>query len=102
MQNNNKYLQETLVLAKTVYEDKNGCTKYNYIVPVRKWNGTKFIAELALINSKYEHETKEEIVVKSNKSPIDNEIYFTEVDPLDLLPITEAKIEDNDELPFNV
>ena len=99
MQNNNKYLQETLVLAKTVYEDKNGCTKYNYIVPVRKWNGTKFIAELVLINSTREYEVKEQITVKSNKSPITNEIYFTDYPIAENNENLEEYVKD-EELPF--
>ena len=80
MENNNKYIQSTIILSKSVYEDKEGNTKYNYLVPVRKWNKEKerFVGELVLINSINEYEVKDEIVIKSNKSPITGEIYFTE------------------------
>lgn len=81
MENNNKYMQNTMIVSKTVYEDKDGNTKYNYLVPVRTYDvqKRKYVGELVIINSEYEHDIKDEIIVKSNKSQISGEIYFTEV-----------------------
>lgn len=81
MENNNKYLQNTMILMKTTYEDKDGNIKYNYLVPVRSWNGKKYVGELVMINSPYEHDVKDEITIKSNKS-MSGEFYYTEVEEL--------------------
>ena len=103
MQNNNKYRQETRILNKTVFYDNDGNTKYTYIVFVNMWNKEKKRYEPTpiYIRTINDYDFSDKITVKMNKS-LKGEIYFTEVDPLDLLPISEAKIEDNDELPFNV
>lgn len=102
MQNNNKYLQTAAIVNASMYEDEDGNTKYNYGVFAKVWDNKtrRYTLKSFLITSTNEYDLKDAIKIKANKSRSTGEIYFTEVDPLDLLPISEAKIEDNDELPF--
>ena len=80
MENNNKYLQETIVLTRSTYEDKEGNVKNQYTVPIIRWNKEtkRFEPTLVLINSTAEHFVLDRMIVKSNKSNKTGEIYFTE------------------------
>ena len=87
---NNKYIQETMIINRRIpnnFEDKNGNTKYNYTVTITTYDPTKrkYVAKDVIISTPHEHDIKDVIFVKCNKS-LKGEFYYTEVTEDDELP----------------